>query len=1705
MAEKKQRALKVLVAKKEHLFSSIQGLYDVGKQLSNAANRSKFIAGIALLDDTRKKFESVLEQINAISLELDEGYEPEFRALQAFDDIYCQILVISKEANTNPEKDKSRVEELNTNAPRLPKLNLPVFDGNMNDWPTFYECFKSMIHDKSQLSDIDKITYLIGSLSGSARSVCTGVHPVGNNYSILWEALVDKYQNDRLLANNYLEQMLNFKTASVPSSDFFNSFLEKFDCAYNALRKLSIDDLFDFVISYVALQKFDPDTRSLFENAHKEKSIPIYQDVLDFIKTQNKINSICSASLRKPNAGNPKRLAAQSFVAQDVLCTICRAPHAITKCNEFLKLTPFNRHKVAKEKQLCFNCLKPHRIKNCLSKYSCSICQHKHHTLLHFDRNPASVATDKSNVSNLAGPSVDLPVSETNSQNLSLCSSAFKKDNTVLLSTAVAYVIDHCGMKHRVRFLLDSGSTIHMLTVECAMRLKLKIQRCQSCITGIGIYDAKVKGKSSLVINSRFDESINYCLDVLLLDKIAENLPSYNCDQRSFSYLNDLPLADDTFSQAGKIDGIIGAELFAVMLRSGKVISGANRPIALETSLGYVVMGTVPTFSDFDSPQSSFFAAVDHSLEDLVSKFWELEEVPAQHFDSPSDAECEELYKSTVERDLSGRYIVSLPFNKHPSLLGNSYSNALRRFYFLERKFQKYPDLKTHYCEVIREYLREGYISEILDDSISQPSYIIPHHAIYKPDSSSTPVRIVLDASAKTDTSLSLNDILHIGPKLQSDVVTIFINFRLFQIAFTADIKKMYLQILMSEPHRRFQRLLWRFSADEPIKLYECNTVAFGVRSSPFLALRTVKQLAHDEKDKFPLAASFASRDFYMDDFVSSVDNVADAKFVYHQMVELFKAGKFDLGKWAVNSEQLLHEIPISDRSPKVVDFGDTLKVLGLQWHPDVDVFSFSINTESHKFTKRSVLSVLARLFDPLGFLSPVTLRIKLLIRELWKLQLDWDESPPLVLINTWKEFEGELFRLKDFKVPRHLGMCETGVATLVGFADACHTSYGAVIYLKTVESNNMTTVNFVCAKTKVAPMKVQTIPRLELCAAHLLARLLKFVRDTLSLRVRVQECYAFSDSTVTLHWIKSPPYKWQTFVANRVSQIQSLIDPSAWFHIDGKRNISDCLSRGLSPTMLLENRDWISGPEWLSLPFDEWPISSIIPDESFIPEEKATCLLAAVPEESIIYSLIERCSSWTRLLHITVYVLRFARILKSSGEINIEDLDTAELTLIAAVQKRYFMSDILMLRQGQLCSSRLRSLCPFLDGGVVRVGGRLENASVGYDARHPFLLPKKDHFVNLLIDNCHRKNLHTGPHLVTAILRQKYWILAARNVVRFRLRQCNLCFKIRPTSSFPIMGNLPTPRVTEAKPFTHAGVDYAGPFHITWSRRRGAKSQKAYLCLFICLCTKALHLELVSDLTTDMFLAAFKRFLSRRGPCSVMYSDCGTNFIGARNKLNEIYKLVDSREYTSGLKVGLEEYHLQWKFQPPGSPHFSGIWEANIKSVKSHLYKLIGSQILTYEEFHTVLVQIEALLNSRPLCWMSSDPSDPLPLTPAHFLTFSPLQVLPSSVEVEENPNLLTRKQLLDQMVHVFWKRWHVEYLNQLQIRQKWNTPGCPVQIGTVVVIRHDNLPPLRWPVGIITEIFPGADGVTRVAMVKTKDGLYKRPVVRLCPLPSQ
>ncbi|XP_018395111.1 PREDICTED: uncharacterized protein LOC108773703, partial [Cyphomyrmex costatus] len=1032
-----------------------------------------------------------------------------------------------------------------------------------------------------------------------------------------------------------------------------------------------------------------------------------------------------------------------------------------------------------------------------------------------------------------------------------------------------------------------------------------------------------------------------------------------------------------------------------------------------------------------------------------------------------------------------------------------------------ESKLQSHPEIATQYNDFLREYLDLGHMEPVKEGEIPPytPVYI-PHHAVLRDSSATTKLRVVFNASCKTRDGTSLNDHLLIGPKFQQDLPAIIARWRQWRFVYSVDIAKMFRQILIDPIDADFQRLLWRPTPESPLQHFRLLTVTYGLASAPYLAMRVIKQLAMDDGPAFPAAVPIVEHSLYVDDALFGSDEIKELRAARDQLIGLMQRGGFQLRKWAANSPLLLEDIPGNQHelADHFIAADEALRVLGLSWQPHEDSFRF-VTTQPvlTSPTRRSVLSFIAKLYDPLGWAAPVVIVAKILLQELWLLKGDWDDPIPQEFVQRWQNYISDLPRLDCIRVPRWTGQHKDNLWFEVhGFADASNRAYAAVTYLRVVHSSTNFQVSLLSAKTKVAPVKTLSIPRLELSAVVLLGRLLQWTKKSLGLsHVPI---YGWTDSTIVLSWLKQHPSTWTTFVANRVSELQTSLPSISWNHVSSRENPADCASRGLSAAELASHKLWWSGPPWLKRASTSWPKHNPVMDATnaaqiSVEERKSN---AHHVNGELEWELLHKYSSWTRLVRITAYVRRFIANLKGRTAslptkklpIDVAELREAARFWVRLTQKIHFPKEWNAVSNNIPVSksSSLNTLHPLMGtDSLLRLGGRLKNAALGYAERHPVLLPK-NRVSELLIDQAHRATLHGGTQLTLRTLRQNYWILGGRGLVKRHIRQCVICTRYSARTSVQLMGDLPPPRVNPSPPFSHTGVDYAGPFGIISVVGRGQKPLKHYVALFICLATKAIHLETVEDYSTAGFLAAFYRFVSRRGLPTHMYSDNGTNFHGADKELRRHFRSVCA---DPALKDALTNDEIQWHFIPAAAPHFGGLWEAGVRSFKFHLKRVIGSRTLSKTEFATLLCQIEACLNSRPIAALTDDPNDMSALTPGHFIIGRPLVAVPEESVLDINANRLSRWQLVRAMQEQIWRSWSTDYLQSLQTRKKWSTPQSAVAVNDLVIVRNPLLPPSKWELARVVQVHPGSDGYVRVVTVRTANSQYKRPIAQICHLP--
>lgn len=1325
-------------------------------------------------------------------------------------------------------------------------------------------------------------------------------------------------------------------------------------------------------------------------------------------------------------------------------------------------------------------------------------------------------------------------------------------ESQVLLSTALVKVRTGYGNWVIARAFLDGGSQSCVITQSCVQRFNLRKYFCNLPVSGIGEVNAGTCNKETkLEVMSCYDSSFKLEINAVIMKTISSDLPNKRFDISKWTYIKGLQLADPKFNEPGQIDILIGAEhYFSLLLDDKKIHGPEGHPIAMNTNFGWILSGSVVTPSLERLNRSQIFTVINEvNLDRSLKMFWEVEEVPqVNEIKSLEDEKCEKYFDETHYRDDEGRFVVKLPFIDNRKEIGESKSMALKRFGYLERRFARDPILHQEYVEIMRELLALKHMQPA-KPSDGREEYYMPHHPIIKHSRVTTKVRVVMDATAKSSNGISLNQNLQVGPRLQQDLLRILLRFRSFRITGVSDIEKMFRQIFVNKEDRRYQKIVWRETVDEPIEEFELTTVTFGTSSAPFLAVKSLQKLAQTTSDINPKVKSAIMEDFYMDDLLTGGDTSQEVIGIVHEIQNILDTAHFVLRKWISNDSDVLQSI---DKKVRAYDnVGDiprdeSWKALGLHWHPGSDEFDYKINENAKRLavTKRTILAVISSLYDPIGFLAPTIIVAKIFLQKLWISKVDWDESLDSEMESHWIRFQKSLPELEEINIPRWIGSISTKILDLHGFCDASTLAYAAVIYARTLNDDGSYTVNIVVAKSKVAPIKSLSTPKLELCAATLLARLMKFTVE--SFRLDKITMFTWSDNTAVLDWIKKSPINWKTFVANRVSEIQTTIPSVDWRYVSSKENPADCATRGVDSNELKNHPLWWSGPSWLKLEEKYWPTFTQ-PESSDAEMEarKSVVLSSSVVRPDDMEILSNKFSSLDKLKTVTAYIFGFVDIARKKrkpmeGLPNVLDLDSALQFWLKFTQAKYFSETIKRIKKGKNLKKTdpLISLLPFIGhDGLLRVGGRLVESSLDYDHKHQILLPQKGAITKLIVEQIHKVTFHGGAQLMLNYLRQKYWLIAGRRTVNQHIRKCVKCCRVKGLTSRQIMGNLPASRVNIGRVFSRTGVDYAGPIYVKvpTSNSRKYSTVKGYIAVFVCLATKSIHLECVSDQTTQAFLAALKRFTSRRGFCHEMLSDNGLNFVGAKNELKVLHQLLQDQVHNEVVKKMLASNGIDWHMNPPESPHFGGLFEAGVKSVKFHLRRTMEVTPFTFEEWTTMLTQIEAILNSRPLTPLSDDVNDLQALTPGHFLIGEPLIAIPEPNLEHLKINTLDRYQLMQRKVQEFWRTWSSEYLMTLQQRTKWKSPADNMKPGQIVTIKDDDLPPTKWLLGRILDVFPGKDSHVRVAKVrvangdlsldevkklkskgfiidnagsakvKTIGGILKRPIHKLCLLPTE
>ena len=1256
------------------------------------------------------------------------------------------------------------------------------------------------------------------------------------------------------------------------------------------------------------------------------------------------------------------------------------------------------------------------------------------------------------------------------------------------------------GFQKQGNVLLDSGAQVSLVREETATMLGLKGKDMSVTITKVGGEEETIKTKVYKVPVSSPDKAQMFSIKAISIPSISEDVSAVQV--KPMTRLLGLE-SEKIWRGQGTIDLLIGID--HAHMHTGQTKQSGHL-VARNTPLGWVIFGS----SSEDVPVSGLICHVQLATPVDISDFWRTEVMGVEVKPCVCDAdkltqmereEAEIISESCQKRD--SQWMVPYPWKKDPILLPNNKSLAMKRLESTEKRLKKNPELAAAYDKQMKEMSDMNFSRKLSKEELEKykgPVHYIPHHAVIRPESKSTPVRIVFNSSSVYQ-GHALNDFWLKGPDLLNSLFGVILRFREREVAVMGDISKMYHRVLIPERDQHVHRFLWRnFNTKREPDVYVKTVLTFGDKPAPAMAQTALRKTAEEKRDEYPEAVETLIKNSYMDDICDSVDTVKQAKKLTQDIDKVLESGGFAVKGWTSNKAFTeTQNLEIGFKTPQAER--EARRVLGLVWNCNTDEFRFKVKLEflsptdpsvhlKPKITKRRILSQVARIYDPIGFAASFIIRAKIGMQELWKLGLNWDDELPCNVQEKWIQLFTEMKELDGIGFKRCLVPPEADeLPSLCVFADASQEAFGACAYIRQKTKENTYEVTFVAAKSRVAPLKQLTIPRLELQAAVLASRLAKSILD--ESRIQFESVKFLTDSTITLAWIQCASRSFKPFVSSRVGEIQSKSDPSQWKHIPSEENVADDLSRGLRVQQLTGR--WMNGPRFLTLPEEQWPVQTVTPSPAEHNMERRHVNAVSAASQVDIGNVIDPkvFTSWRKLIRVTAWLGRLAEKIRSrrnqlggrEGPLMPEQLAKAEILWIRSAQRSL---------QKRLENGEFKTLSPFVDDkGIIRVGGRIDKAIVSYEEKHPVLLPN-EHRISLLITRNVHNHGHSGVATTTAKVRRKYWILKANKLSKTVKFNCVTCREMAHKAETQLMGDLPALRLSpQTPPFHYSSCDYFGPYNVKIGRN---KTKKHYGVIFTCLNTRAVHLELAVDLSTMEFIQVLRRFFSIRGYPAVLLSDNGSQMVGAERELREMVEGLDSDK----LRDFCAERSINWLFTAPAAPHQNGCAEALVKSCKRALKKAIGEQVLSPFELYTCLLEVGNLVNQRPIGLVPNDPDDGKYLCPNDMLLGRATSEVPQG-PFNDTKNPQRRVEFVQKIVDSFWKRWSRDVLPALVTRKAWHTERRNVEVDDIVVMADNNAIRGKWTIGRVIEVYPGTDGRVRNIKVKTTAGEYSRPVTKI------
>ena len=1505
---------------------------------------------------------------------------------------------------------------------------------------------------------------------------------------------------------------------------------------------------------------------------------------MECVRNQTRLqDKLTKKQSEKPQNKPSQAITANFFFNSDAKCPLCKNPkdHQALRCPVFNKASKEKLMEIKTQHRLCANCFEKHEpySESCLRKNSrCPSCKRFHHEKIHFD---GQKHANKQPFRATKGPRTDKEKSDKPAEkraeessrkeekkeesgksqeraNLHVTLANTQSRLKGILRTVIAYAVNpDTGRKRKIRVFLDAGGDKNLVTRNTARELDLQGYDIDLTMNLAGDNTSRTTQERTVTfqLHSLDGEYEGPTIEAHTIKKIVGDMRPIKFDPREYPHLANIDF-NESYPQDDDIPVhcMVGEPYFSYLQVGGPVTAELQDPAAQLTRLGWCLTGNNPQEAPGDERPNvhvNFYKVSVRAEPIRLDRFFDIEHLGISTKDNELTLEeneaVEQMKRKTVYNEEEQRYYTGILWKKDPKgILNNNKNKALGVLRAMDQKVYSKID-KAELRAMYRELVDNDYAEVVPPEEIDVTNdddrfvYYLETHPVIREEKASTKIRLVMNAASQQGGrgGASLNSCVHTGPNLLPTVGEVLLRFRQKKHAFLLDIRKAFYSVKLHKKARDTVRWVFRDPDTGKIVVLRNTGLVMGMCTSSFQTSYCINHSAKRHEVKLPEAAKTIRKSTYMDDCSKSVTSVDSGRRLIAQINEILQSGNFKPHKFSATDPNML-----ADLDPAIVTDKKRIKTLGVTWDVEKDNFILQIHDgvveKKTDYTLREILRVGASCFDPQGIMAPFILQYKFILAKVWeeaeKVKC-YDDAVSTELKKAWEAWITQLPLLRNFTIPRWFGWEEGSDLYIACFGDASSQAYGAVAYSVVKDKDGNIVTQLLMSKSRNAPKelkgekatRMQTIPRLELLASLLAARLATYVATALE----IQEVKCFTDSRITLQRLMRGKNPWKQWVAKRIEEVLDLTKVKDWRFVRTAENPADLASRGCSLEDLNgpQREFWFHGPSFLKKPESEWepqppPVRSDEDREIDSKEERTLVTALKMTEarptdtpEARLRALEKKFSGFEKILRITVLCGRiktrtfwrsFTRWRNSPAEAEEEIFHFANSGEFAAAikfwikiaQEESFAQEKSDLKESRAVAknSTLTKFLPELDDEELIVCSSRLKLQKETPARKalPWILPKHNSIVEKFILMLHTRALHAGPKQLLYYLNRQFVLQGGREEVRRIIHLCKTARCRNPTPVDPRMAPLPSQRIDERQPFTCVSTDMFGPFLVRHECQEkdcphSRAPAKVYGLIFTCMATRAVHVELLEDMSTETFLQALRRMIARRGHTAYIYSDNAKSFLAAKAELNRLSEAFNWRTVVNET----QRYNITWEFSDPYASHQNGVTERMIGVVKKSLKISLQNSLLTFRQLEVLLAETESMVNGRPLDYVREGDKY-LPVTPAQLCLGRNIALPPVVARFkrnEEAPNFVGQWRQRGALLKSFWRRFNQDYLAHLVCTKKWHgrTP-VQLQAGDVVLLKDPSMGTNEWKMARVKTLYEGKDGLVRSADVALPSGSIVR-----------